>query len=1381
MNLHGKVINYNQIKDLPVRNEFLEPKQKQIVDAKIQSNAPLMFMPNYLHEAHVQDQKYKPSKYKIILFGVFTDGRKASVVISGIKPYFEILLSDESPSEQADKLYIKLDQLKYAKPDNYEIHTGKEFKLYKKKNQTFMRIYFTKLKNRKEAIKIVREMGLSTSADDISCYYRVVCRDYLTTFSSWVTISNYSIRKYSCIRGTVFNISIDNYTKYEGDITKNTLLSKDNIMTCCWDIETYSDDGRLPKPDNLNHKMFMIGITFQWHHAKDQLLRVCLVDHPCKPKPNYLTVVCGNEKKLIKAFGKVFYKMKPEIVLGFNDSDYDWPWLVERGKHYPGTLAFLANCFDSTMHWKNYDDNDIFNYNYKKEKVKLEADTYAYGRTLVFPGYLNVDVRNIFRQLYPTAEKSNLNFYLALNKLGGKKDMPYVELFRIYREMDNACNIRDAQKDMLINMGMPDSYIDSILQYASQKIEEYSELMAEVADYCVIDSQRCHELMKIRSVVMDRREVANLSYTSVFDSLFRANGMKVRNLVIARGQKLNIKFSNISNQEGAIEDGKYPGAYVFPPVKGLVTSKLTIQERIDLSKTIKKYAIWETTTPEQLSKYYNIIKKYGACLDESIINEVIDKYEIGKHMIDFLLEPTGRPITGLDFSSLYPSLIMTYNLSPEYIIIDKKEARRAHDDGHELHKIKFTFNGRTIRGWSIRHGNKLDPNSEDYKFGIYPMILKELFDTRKEMKKILHKWEAEKERLETLPKETFESKEIQDEYENVCFNYNYINSKQKALKVFMNTFYGESGNKRSPFFVLQLAGAITTAGQQNIKMVQKHVEDVGSKVYYGDTDSVYSAVSDKHFDDIDRKYFTCEMTKDDYWNSLVDITFTEIKKINDDVNKMLIKDNGTKFLKIAYEEALFPVAFLAKKKYYGIPHISVPNFNAKNMFIRGLEVKKRGASEILKKVCMDIMWNSVNISNIHNLMELVQNKIHEIYKTDWDFTDFIKTDTYRPHKQNIKVQSFVARMKNIGVKIKPNERFQYVIVKRNPYRYDHRGRKVPLKTGDKMELSTRAAEQKMKIDLDYYMNGGINGQLSRLITYHESFHVEPTSLDADDLKTADDKIYKNASKYIDEYCKQYYDKYANKGKIYQKIFKVSNKVVEKKLNEYCDPKIVKLLTDNYDVENLYEWLNDKAYKQALKENKEYGREYVKHILKNLCDDERKVKIKKMQYAYYASKQKSIQFTHKNIFDDRSNAIRRQVGDNMFNIVELLKYQTDSIEDISNIVKNSLDIDNLYNKPGDIIETFDIDDEKIPTDNVESRADTYVQKLINNDKLYTSTHTMNVIYINMVCNHQFIIKTNTVVDYLKQLRNRTTNIILKPKTFDLEQFKKENIDKIISEM
>ena len=107
-----------------------------------------------------------------------------------------------------------------------------------------------------------------------------------------------------------------------------------------------------------------------------------------------------------------------------------------------------------------------------------------------------MDVRTIFRQLYPTAEKSNLNFYLALNKLGGKKDMPYQEIFDVYKKLSKkvADNIKDNEYDTLVTT------------------------MGEISEYCIIDSQRCHELMKIRSVIMDRREIAvNLCWVEVSD------------------------------------------------------------------------------------------------------------------------------------------------------------------------------------------------------------------------------------------------------------------------------------------------------------------------------------------------------------------------------------------------------------------------------------------------------------------------------------------------------------------------------------------------------------------------------------------------------------------------------------------------------------------------------------------------------------------------------------------------------------------------------------------------------------------------------------------------------------------------------------------------
>jgi len=1606
--LHGISIDYSHIKYLPTRKAFLNQNLYEQVNIDISDGNPLLFMPSDLHEMHLQEKKYDKSKYNIVLFGALLDGRRATVVINGIKPYFEVMLPmTEDTSEIAMKLFNSLKQIPSTCPDSFEVIKGRKFKGYQKEKRTFVKFYFEKLKLRQEAIKEVRSKGYETTSDDTSSYYRMVCRDYLTTFSSWVYLSKYAIKTYPSIRGSVYTVDISTggYTKCDEDITENPLLAKDNIMTACWDIETYSPDGQLPRPDDLSHKMFMIGLTFQWHHASDQLLRVCLVEHPCKPRPNYITIVCGDEKKLIKAFGKLVFKMKPEYCIGFNDSDYDWPWLIKRGNHYPGVLTFLAECFDSTIHWKNYNDKEILAYNFKKEHVKIEADTYADGYSLVFPGYINIDVRTIFRQLYPTAEKSNLNFYLALNKLGGKKDMEYQELFRIYRELNALILRRTTIKESFKQFGELSKCMDIILEYVDiTDYENLTNLMAEIAEYCVIDSQRCHELMNIRSIIMDRREVAVMSYTTMFDSLYRANGMKVRNLVIARGQQFGIKFSNITNN-GEMGDGKYPGAYVFPPKKGLVTSKPTIQERIDHATLMKNYEEWIEVTPDELITYKKIIDEYGAYCTQESINIIQDSYNIRKCFIDFLLEPTGRPIPALDFSSLYPSLIMTYNLSPEYIIINQKEARQAQDEGHNLYKIKFMFNGAIVRGWSIRHDNKLDPEEKDCKFGVYPMILKELFDARNQMKKGLHKWESEKEKLETLPREEFAKPEIQTEYANVCFNHRYIDSKQRALKVFMNTFYGESGNKRSPFFVLQLAGAITTSGQDSIKMVQKFVEKESCELYYGDsvtgdtplilrnrvtkqvliktiddlavenewksydqfkpgspnrickqqaecnlqiwtegdwydirrvirhktnkkmyrvqtytgcidvtedhslmtpdrtkikpgelkvgdmlmhsfpivninynlpkiqtqyfcdklsaqkgyymlrlkgynilvdsfkdaetgvymyklthvnqfnknpksvkkimrlhdtnqetfvydiettkgsfnggigaltcfnTDSLYFSMPEKYFVDLDKRYFTGGLAKLDYWNELVNITLNTITHLKDAVNNMLYEDNGTWFLKMSFEEALFPVAFLAKKKYYGIPHISVPNFQPKSIFIRGLEVKKRGVSEFLRKVCMNIMWNSVNILNIYTLMQLVEKKIDEIYATEWDFSDFVMTDVYKPLKKNVKVQTFVARMLHEGVIIKPYERFSHVITKKNPFKYDERGRKKTLQIGEKMELSERASEKKMEIDLDYYMKGSINGQLSRLITYDYTFHVEPVGDELDDLKIAEDKTYQNACKHIEKYCGKYYTNYQSKGKIYQKIFRMANNIVVSNLEQHCCHDTVSILDSNYDIENLEEWLTKKAEKNALKCIKGYGKEHVSTMICNLEKPEKRKKIKELQDVYFANKKNNLLILQERAFKERHTLLQRQIRDNISGIILILNYNTGIISKVSEKIKSIINIDNEFNNPDDQVPLFDAIHEVQNIDMQElNRTATYeIEKLMENETLYTSLNKLRCIYINMLSNYNFIHKTRSVVDYLKSFRNKTLGIVVKPNAFNAKKYINDNVSEILKDL
>ncbi|PKB92982.1 DNA/RNA polymerase, partial [Rhizophagus irregularis] len=77
------------------------------------------------------------------------------------------------------------------------------------------------------------------------------------------------------------------------------------------------------------------------------------------------------------------------------------------------------------------------------------------------------------------------------------------------------------------------------------------------------------------------------------------------------------------------------------------------------------------------------------------------------------------------------------------------------------------------------------------------------------------------------------------EYSSICFEYNSLNSKQKAIKLYMNSFYGVTGQSDSPFYTLALAGGVTSAGRENIKLVAEFVKKKGFGIKYGDTDSLY--------------------------------------------------------------------------------------------------------------------------------------------------------------------------------------------------------------------------------------------------------------------------------------------------------------------------------------------------------------------------------------------------------------------------------------------------------------------------------------------------------------------------------------------------------------
>ncbi|CAI2185394.1 2402_t:CDS:2 [Funneliformis geosporum] len=198
------------------------------------------------------------------------------------------------------------------------------------------------------------------------------------------------------------------------------------------------------------------------------------------------------------------------------------------------------------------------------------------------------------------------------------------------------------------------------------------------------------------------------------------------------------------------------------------------------------------------------------------------------------------------------------------------------------------------------------------------------------------------------------------EYLSVCFDYDYWDSKQKALKVYINTFYGEAGNSLSPIFLCELACETTMAKKYNLNLVTKFISKKGFRIKYENTDSLYLICPDRYYEKCNEAFFREKLSKRAYWTEMM-----------------------------AYEEILFPICFTGKKKYFGVEHEDVVNFKLKNLFMKGIDTVKQSKFQLLKFIREKIMRVAIDINNMRLIHIIVKDTFREAGNKKWDFNEFI--------------------------------------------------------------------------------------------------------------------------------------------------------------------------------------------------------------------------------------------------------------------------------------------------------------------------------------------------------------------------------------------------------
>ena len=313
---------------------------------------------------------------------------------------------------------------------------------------------------------------------------------------------------------------------------------------------------------------------------------------------------------------------------------------------------------------------------------------------------------------------------------------------------------------------------------------------------------------------------------------------------------------------------------------GLISLALTLAYRggVNYEDVLGTTTIWD-------SIIYRILNQQKVVVPEKI-EKTKGNYEGG-----YVKEPQVGShdwVTSFDLNSLYPNIIVQYNMSPETVIDGLIDT-----DVERMLRKQTEITGKYATAPS---GVRFSVDRE----GVIPSVIRQYYSERRVIKKEM--LDAQQE-YEQTPTKSLSNKISQ------------LDNQQMAIKILMNSLYGALGNRWFRYFDQRVAESITLAGQLSIKWAERAVNEEMNKlletdkdyVIAIDTDSLYINMSElvKKFDPKDPVKFLDKISSD-HFEKVLEKSYTELADYtNAYVNRMemgreVIADRGIWMAKKRY-------------------------------------------------------------------------------------------------------------------------------------------------------------------------------------------------------------------------------------------------------------------------------------------------------------------------------------------------------------------------------------------------------------------------------------------------------------------------------------------------
>ena len=445
-------------------------------------------------------------------------------------------------------------------------------------------------------------------------------------------------------------------------------------------------------------------------------------------------------------------------------------------------------------------------------------------------------------------------------------------------------------------------------------------------------------------------------------------------------------------------------------------------------------------------KIFSLIAKQ--CMEKNSLIPTIKSYD--NDVIDMedgyegavVLDPKeaiylNDPIVVFDYGSLYPSSMISNNLSHDCYLMDEKY--RVADPNIEYKNIYYDiYEGKGDKKKKVGEKECTFVQYKDGRKGIIADILDMLLIERKNTrKKIEYKTIKDSKNTYTgfctdkgdvynilnidtgenynIQKDTVLS--IEDTYNS--FEQDVLDSRQIAYKITANSLYGQIGARTSSIYLKEIAACTTATGREMIMLAKKFVEDnYGADVIYGDTDSIF-----------------CKFPLKDEEGNIVlgkDALPYAIKMgkiVEKEIAKIMPKPQ-----KLNYEKSLYPFILLSKKRYVGnLYETDVNSYKQKSM---GIVLKRRDNAHIVKKVYGGVSDIILKKQDLAASIEFLNEELKDLVEGKTSIQELVITKSIKasykdPSKIAHKVLADRIGARDPGNRPCVNERIPFVYIKTN--------------------------------------------------------------------------------------------------------------------------------------------------------------------------------------------------------------------------------------------------------------------------------------------------------------------------------------------------------------